>query len=196
MDTKQKKTDRRVRKTEAQLKLGLVRLMQLKSIREITVKELVEEVDINRSTFYLHYTDIFQMLDILEEDLASDFRECLDSISENHSSNEEKALDFLENLYILFDNNRELCKALLGPNGDPAFCVKIQNLVGETVQTHINQIFPKDFNDASLVHSFAMSGTFGLITDWINTPKEKCPTPEHMAKVTFLMLSASLKATY
>lgn len=51
----QKKVDRRVRKTKSQLRKGLARLMQEKSIGEITVKELVEEVDINRSTFYLHY---------------------------------------------------------------------------------------------------------------------------------------------
>ena len=59
------KVDRRVRKTKAQLRAGLARLMQKKSIKEITVKELVEEVDINRSTFYLHYTDIYQITEHL-----------------------------------------------------------------------------------------------------------------------------------
>ena len=44
------KMDRRVRKTKAQLREGLARLMQKKSIKEISVKELVDEVDINRST--------------------------------------------------------------------------------------------------------------------------------------------------
>ena len=63
------KVDRRVRKTKAQLRAGLARLMQKKSIKEITVKELVEEVDINRSTFYLHYTDIYQMLESIELNL-------------------------------------------------------------------------------------------------------------------------------
>ena len=62
------KMDRRVRKTKAQLREGLARLMQQKSIKEISVKELVDEVDINRSTFYLHYTDIYQMLQKIEED--------------------------------------------------------------------------------------------------------------------------------
>ena len=55
------KVDRRVRKTKAQLRAGLARLMQKKSIKEITVKELVDEVDINRSTFYLHYSDIYNL---------------------------------------------------------------------------------------------------------------------------------------
>ena len=53
------KVDRRVRKTKAQLRAGLARLMQKKSIKEITVKELVEEVDINRSTFFIFIIQIF-----------------------------------------------------------------------------------------------------------------------------------------
>ena len=51
----QKKTDRRVRKTKTQLRNGLAMLMKEKSVGEITVKELVDQVDINRSTFYLQY---------------------------------------------------------------------------------------------------------------------------------------------
>ena len=38
----QKKTDRRVRKTKSQLRMGLARLMKEKSIGEITVRELVD----------------------------------------------------------------------------------------------------------------------------------------------------------
>ena len=68
------KKDRRIRKTENQLRAGLAKLMKEKNIREITVKELVEEVDINRSTFYLHYTDIYNMMSTIEEELMEDFR--------------------------------------------------------------------------------------------------------------------------
>ena len=69
------KTDRRVRKTKAQLRLGLARLMKQKSIKEITVKELVNEVDINRSTFYLHYTDIYDLLHSIEDELTREIRD-------------------------------------------------------------------------------------------------------------------------
>ena len=44
-----KNMDRRVRKTRAQLRQGLAELLKEKSLKEITVKELVEKVDINRS---------------------------------------------------------------------------------------------------------------------------------------------------
>ena len=51
--------DRRVRKTKTQLENGLAGLLREKAINEITVTELTERVDINRSTFYLHYRDIY-----------------------------------------------------------------------------------------------------------------------------------------
>ena len=50
-----KNMDRRVRKTKAQLRQGLAELLKEKRLKEITVKEIVEKVDINSSTFYLHY---------------------------------------------------------------------------------------------------------------------------------------------
>ena len=72
------KVDRRVRKTKAQLRAGLARLMQKKSIKEITVKELVDEVDINRSTFYLHYSDIYQMLESIENELMDEIAQAIE----------------------------------------------------------------------------------------------------------------------
>lgn len=44
----EKRTDRRVRKTKAQLRAGLASLMKEKNVNDITVKELVEAVDINQ----------------------------------------------------------------------------------------------------------------------------------------------------
>ena len=55
--------DRRVRKTKTQLENGLAGLLREKAINEITVTELTERVDINRSTFYLHYRDIYDMME-------------------------------------------------------------------------------------------------------------------------------------
>lgn len=55
--------DRRVKRTKKILYEALLTLMQNKAINKITVKELTELADINRKTFYLHYTDIFDMID-------------------------------------------------------------------------------------------------------------------------------------
>ena len=47
----EKKVDRRVRKTKRQLRLALTKLLQEKPIKDITVREIADMVDINRGTF-------------------------------------------------------------------------------------------------------------------------------------------------
>ena len=59
----EKKTDRRIRKTKQQLQEGFIHLRKSKSIKDITVKELCELTDLNRGTFYLHYKDIYDLLE-------------------------------------------------------------------------------------------------------------------------------------
>ena len=102
------KTDRRIRKTKAQLRAGLAKLMQEKSIKEITVKELVEEVDINRSTFYLHYTDIFNMLSTIEEELLEEIRQTI----QNHpvSPFNESSFPFIEDIFHILAENKDIIK--------------------------------------------------------------------------------------
>ena len=73
----EKKTDRRVRKTKNQLRTGLARLMKKKNIGQITVKELVDDVDINRSTFYLHSSDIPSLLKEIEDDMIEEIERAI-----------------------------------------------------------------------------------------------------------------------
>ena len=56
------KQDRRKERTEKEILNGLIALMQEKSMKNISVRELAELIDINRSTFYLHYTDIYDLI--------------------------------------------------------------------------------------------------------------------------------------
>ena len=139
------KVDRRVRKTKAQLRQGLARLMQKKSIKEITVKELVDEVDINRSTFYLHYTDIYQMLEKIEEEAMLEIREALEGCPV-HCTERKKIIPFLARFFSIMDSNRDLALALLGPNGDMDFVARIETLIAsnfpcQTTRFHMPTLF-------------------------------------------------------
>ena len=73
----EKKEDRRVRRTKKLLSQGLIELMQHKQVKDITVRELAERVDVNRGTFYLYYRDIFDLLERLEEDLFEQLNEVI-----------------------------------------------------------------------------------------------------------------------
>lgn len=64
----QMKEDRRTRYTKNIIKDTLLELMHQKPFDKITVTELCRKAEINRGTFYLHYVDIYAVLDELEED--------------------------------------------------------------------------------------------------------------------------------
>lgn len=66
----QNKVDRRTRKTRKALIEALTKLMSEKKINKITVKELTDLADVNRSTFYLYYNDIYDMLEKSRQDYS------------------------------------------------------------------------------------------------------------------------------
>ncbi|MDE6432613.1 MAG: hypothetical protein K2L07_00115 [Lachnospiraceae bacterium] len=64
--------DRRVRKTKKAIQDVFCEMTKEKNLNEITVKELCAEADINKSTFYLHYHDIYDLADQIQDILIRD----------------------------------------------------------------------------------------------------------------------------
>ncbi len=68
------KENRKTKYTQMVLQDALMELMAEKSISKITIKELCEKADINRTTFYAHYTDQNDLLHEIEANvLLSEF---------------------------------------------------------------------------------------------------------------------------
>lgn len=68
------KDDRRVRYTKMALRDSLISLMQQRPIERITVKEICEGADINRSTFYVHYGSPRELLDSMKAEMYDEMR--------------------------------------------------------------------------------------------------------------------------
>jgi len=188
----EQKTDRRIRKTKKQLRQGLAKLMSNKSINEITVKELVEEVDINRSTFYLHYTDIYDMLEKIENELMEEIMSII-TFNEENLKDKEDSYPFLEKLFTMLDNNRDICKALIGPHGDMSFVTKIEEYISKNTEQYSSKFFQKEIqDDMKYIHAYCITGCVGMIKTWIiNNPAD---SPQHMAEVTSSMLINTFKS--
>ena len=85
---KEATVDRRVRKTKKILRECLTQLLKEKKIQDITVRELTEMADLNRGTFYLHYKDVFDLLEQTEEELLTAFRQLLNRLNSKNTDNE------------------------------------------------------------------------------------------------------------
>ena len=186
----QKKVDRRVRKTKSQLRAGLARLMQEKGIGEITVKELVNEVDINRSTFYLHYSDIPALLREIEDDMMEEMERAV----REHSIKEDSTSRFIEDIFRVLNENREISRALIGPHGDLGFVRRIEKLLEENSSEFLAQLFPERVQDMKYFYSYCLNGCLGFVKTWLEDGEAK--PPEYAADLTFRMVVSSMKAFY
>ena len=134
--------DKRVIRTKALLIRSLSALMKQKNIKDITVKELCEYADINRGTFYLHYKDIYDMLDSIEQELSEKFLQIFQKY--NSETNEDFPYPLFLEIFKLVDDNAELFRVLIGPNGDISFIMKIFKLYNiHCLQSEFNKLSPQ-----------------------------------------------------
>ena len=68
--------------SEELLKNELIRLLETKAFSQISVSELCANVGLNRGTFYLHYSDLEELLFFVQKDL---FEESIRQFSENYA---------------------------------------------------------------------------------------------------------------
>ena len=64
--------DLRIQKTRAAIKSAFLELRRKKPIEKITVTELAKLAEINKATFYLHYSDIYSLADEMEDEVIDD----------------------------------------------------------------------------------------------------------------------------
>ncbi len=94
-----------------------------KQISKITVREICQRADINRSTFYAHYTDVYDLFEKVEQQMAEMYSErMMDNVSEGFSgmlrSVFEFILEYKEFYQIYFSEiNRvsHLMEVMMGP---------------------------------------------------------------------------------
>lgn len=183
--------DRRVRKTKKVLRKSLISLMKEKSINSITVKELCEKADINRGTFYLHYTDVFYMLDEIEKELFEEFQEMI--LSHEISEDRIETKPILKDIFTFIAQNKDFCMVILCDRGDMVFVKKIVSIIYEKGYNDWINIFKKENKDIfNKYYSFILYGVIGLIDNWLKNGLKE--SPEYMAILTESMILNGIKS--
>ena len=109
------KTDLRIVKTKKILFNSLLNLMKIKNFEKIKISDICEESLVNRSTFYAHYDDKYELLiDLFEErklSLLKDFED-----NENKAFSKEYLMELLSILIDHIEENKEIYSAILTNN--------------------------------------------------------------------------------
>ena len=151
--------DSRVKRTKKLIKKGLAELSKTKSITKITVKELTDYIEINRGTFYLHYKDIYELVEAIENELYNEINARISLLTPDELL--KRPVEICENVCDHLRDNMETYAMLMGEHGDAQFTHKIGELMNEKIYRLFKGIFP-NMNDTK--YDFAYNyGKFGLI---------------------------------
>ena len=178
--------------TAARMDEAFLTLLEKKDFAYITVKEICEAAGVNRSTFYLHYTDIYDLLEQTENGLMDQF---LAIIDKNHTNlTLQEFSDNLEQFFAILSENQPLCRALMSPNGDIAFVRKLEKLIAEDGVKTLRLLSDEkdlDAQDLNYVTSFFLSGCVGMIDLWLQDGCQQ--SAQHMAELSMKLLRAGVQ---
>ncbi|MCI9331051.1 MAG: TetR/AcrR family transcriptional regulator [Oscillibacter sp.] len=161
--------DRRARRSRKLLKESLLELMKRKTFSEISVRDVTEAADMNRATFYLHYTGTAELLQSVEEDLLGELQTLVgDHMQETVAVGSvapvfEPVLDFLV-------EHRETCAVLFASSEASGFFQSLQKLVHENGAPLVRAWFhPADPRLTNYLLNFLAWGFIGLLAEWFET---------------------------
>ena len=157
--------DIRVKRTKKLLRRGIAELAKNKSINKITVKELTDLVEINRGTFYLHYKDVYDLVDSIEDELCEEFDQTVLAVTPDDILH--RPIDVLETYFEYFRTHKDIISVLMGENGDAKFVYRF----GELMNTKIVEIFKGVFPNMSMekydfAYNYGKMGCIGILHCW------------------------------
>lgn len=183
-----KTTDRRVRKTKRQLKQTLTRLLRNKSLKDISVLELTELADVNRGTFYLHYRDIYDLYEQLENEILTEFT----SIIKKHLAMNNRGIPFpiVLEAFEFLSGNADVCLAILNTNGTE-FLSKLIEMNKPDDKRGWQALFGTEYDGFyEYCYSYITSGCVGLLRSWFSAGMKE--PPAKMAALAEKLMSNSI----
>lgn len=136
-----------------------------KPIEKISIQEITNKAEYNRSTFYQYFSDIYELLTYVEDDLLSYIKKGL----ENESSSTEEAVN--KALHCLDDEEKYMLifRALLGNYGSVRF---LDRLKKEVFQDKMELDYSKNDLLTPYLIEFQITTSFSLFRLWLQRNKD------------------------
>lgn len=151
--------DLRVKKTKSAIINSFLELRSKKPLERITVKELSDIAQINKATFYLHYKDIYDLSESLENELLDNV---LDSIMHPNAVLSEPKI-FIRELIDGFVANQTLIDIIFSNDRRGIMVDRLESKIREFLFENYPQC--KDVPEINLLLSYTIKGGFYAFTD-------------------------------
>lgn len=154
--------------------------MSEKAFKDISIKDITERADLNRGTFYLHYSDTYSLLKAMENDVLKDFQEMIDNYLQTGPKTSLTPILIPVIHYIV--ENEEICANLFENNFSSDFIKEFKNLIHKNGSEIVERLFPACKSGSSdYFFEFITYGLIGIIQEWLN--KGMPQPPEEIAEI-------------
>lgn len=166
-------------KTQRKIQEALLELMKAKKFEVITVSDITSLIDINRSTFYRHYLDKYDVLEKIENNILAEVQEFHKSFINNiptitiDSSFEIRDYITIDNnFFIVFEKHLTTMRILNGKNGSITFLNKLKDTMMDLLERTFSLV-SLNLTDIEneLLLNFQASCLISIINFWTIHPE-------------------------
>lgn len=175
--------DLRVKKTRYAIQQVVLEKISKKELSKITVTEVIQAADCSRSTFYLHFKDVFDVYEQLGDELISDVV-CL--LEESYQENQ--AVDYMtfsQQIVTFTAKKRDLVKLFLGEQADGTMVNKLGKAIFEEVARE-EQLASSDLYSVAEI-TFIVAGIIHVLSRWLTFDEATWPQEIMMTDLTRIL---------
>ena len=155
--------DLRTSRTRRSIRNALIELLDEKSLSAITISELSDRAEINRKTFYRHYSSIYEVFDEIETTISEEIMNVCKADSEGFFE-----IDiFFEGMTSLLLRNRRLYKTIIRQKANENLFGKVQNAVVGLFCDMLRANTDCDEKTLRIYSEYVMNGVLGIYTEWL-----------------------------
>lgn len=159
------KNNQRTRISKLLFKNALMDLLKEKgSISKVSVRELCDRAELNRSTFYAHYQEPKDLLYEIETELLDATEEHLKKIGQENDIGAHKYL--LSFLQYIKENDKPF-RTLLIDAADPDFRSRFMQQSIIQFIDNLRIVLPKELEQ--YIYSYILNGNTGIIIQWVRS---------------------------
>lgn len=156
---------------------ALIELLNKKDYEYITIKEICKKAGVNRSTFYLHYDNIQDLLletiENINKKFAAAFVENHNSILSKINNNDKNDLILITPEYLFpylnFIKDNKVVYQVSAKHPIIMQSLKKYNLLKENILFPIFRRFSITEKERQYVSAYYINGVYAIINEWINT---------------------------
>jgi AcrR family transcriptional regulator len=154
------KSDARVRYTQRVIKESFLMLLRNKPVNKITVKEVCELAELNRATFYAHYSDCFALKESIEQELLDAFGQSLIYLDGFDVS------VLIEAIYKMVETYENACRVLIFGGASPSLIGRMIELAkASSIEVWKKQLHHATDAEIEMLYTHLSNGLMNVVVD-------------------------------